>query len=240
MWQRMCLGSIFGCLLFLGAPVACRPEHQSRASASDVPRRDKVVAHGKEGVGRQGRHLVVALHGLGDAPDSFADFAQEVTSARVVAPRAPLRYGSGFGWSRIRSRSGKSAALAKDLRKAVRRLSPWLRSHAGKQDRVHLLGYSQGGMVALTWAAMHPRRLRSVTVIGAWLPPEVPLKRASATHPLRITFLHGKRDALVAPSLAKASIKRLRAAGYRIDVRWYDAEHAPSPAMIRNLKQLLP
>jgi 2-succinyl-6-hydroxy-2,4-cyclohexadiene-1-carboxylate synthase len=77
----------------------------------------------------------------------------------------------GDSWDEVRALvPGGHLWLTPDLRATTLReaeaelLALW--EHAGV-ERTHLVGYSQGGRVALSLAAGHPGRLRTLTTIGA-------------------------------------------------------------------------
>src|SRR5690606_1905208 len=59
---------------------------------------------------------VIAIHGLGDTPESSARLFDSLASpARLVYPRAPLAHHGGFAWTKHRIRGGDERALEDDL-----------------------------------------------------------------------------------------------------------------------------
>ena len=105
--------------------------------------------------GRRGADTaVVFVHG---SPGSGADFADLLPLVSGQHNRALVLDGPGFGlaedtWGRPRTVGPAIDFMSKALRKL------------GVED-VHLVGHDVGSAAGLAWAAEHPKRLRSATLI---------------------------------------------------------------------------
>lgn len=105
--------------------------------------------------GRRGADTaVVFVHG---SPGSGADFAELLPLVSGRHNRALVLDGPGFGlaedtWGRPRT----VGPAIKFMSRALRKLGV---------DDVHLVGHDVGGAAGLAWAAEHPKRLRSATLI---------------------------------------------------------------------------
>lgn len=103
---------------------------------------------------RTSRTAVVFMHGL---PSSVADFARYMPRVSGKRTRAIAFDAPGFGhaedtWGTPRTVDPAVAFMNRALRKLDVR-------------RVHLVAHDIGGAVGLEWAARHPKRLRSATLI---------------------------------------------------------------------------
>jgi 3-oxoadipate enol-lactonase len=108
------------------------------------------------------------LHGIGSSSESFASQLSGLSDVlTMVAWDAP-----GYAES-------DTPDYPLDLDGFVGRASV-LADHEFGTDAIHVLGVSWGGVLALRFAATHPSRVRSLTVIGASLGSGVDPERASA------------------------------------------------------------
>jgi phospholipase/carboxylesterase len=139
--------------------------------------------------------LIVAIHGLGDAPDRFCRlFESYPVRARVACPRGWSAHGrSGWSWFPPRAAGGDQGrdigASADRLALAIARLA---RERSAPGAPI-VTGFSQGGALSLALAVRHPGKIARAIPIGGWLPPElVPGPDAPRTAP--ILALHGEAD----------------------------------------------
>lgn len=99
---------------------------------------------------------LLLIHGYGSAHDAW----------ELIAPRLAKRYRvlsldlPGFGRSDKYEGDYSPAALARKLRKLL--------DKKGVRD-VHLIAHSWGSSIALAFTLQTPKRVRSVTMMGAWV-----------------------------------------------------------------------
>jgi len=138
--------------------------------------------------------LVIAIHGLGDAPDRFCRLFDEWKArARVACPRAFAKYGkSGWSWF---PPGNNGAEQASDIGAAADRLATAIaalakaRPTAGKPI---VVGFSQGGALSFAMAIRHPAAVRMAVPMGGWVPGELMPSKGAAAAP--IVALHGEID----------------------------------------------
>lgn len=162
---------------------------------------------------------VVFLHGFGASAYSWRKVTAELPELRTVALDL---YGFGYTERPV----GVPPYTREGQVELVRGVLDELRL-----VRVHLVGHSYGGAIALTFAARHPERLHSLTAIDA-AHPEYPRWRRRAIAGLRpVTGLYLRTwalrrlsvrraletsvwdDALVTPELVTAYLDRLAVEG---------------------------
>jgi phospholipase/carboxylesterase len=161
--------------------------------------------------------LVVLLHGIGaDENDLFPLAPALDPRATVVSLGAPHDYYGGRSWFHIDFAPGGRVVPAVDQARAtLTDLVAWLQTAPDRYGtdpaRTFLLGFSQGGMMALGVLGAIPERLAGVVVLSSRYSTElfpaaaapdaigrVPLFVAHGTHDQTLPIAHGRaiRDAL--------------------------------------------
>lgn len=187
--------------------------------------------------------LIVAIHGLGDRPESFAGlFFGFDKPARIALPRAPQRYGRGYSWFEYRG-DGDVKAIARGIDEAAKLVAVAIgeiartRPTSGKPV---ITGFSQGGMMSFAVAVKYPRQVSAAFPMGGWLPPPLwPSQRASAEQP-RIVALHGEADRRVPLGPTRQSVEALKRKGYPVELHTFPGvRHAVPPALRAELFEQL-
>jgi phospholipase/carboxylesterase len=189
--------------------------------------------------------MIVAIHGLGDTPENFANlFASFDRPARVILPRAiDAHEDGGWSWFPFRARDPDVEALAKSIAAASDQLAPAiaeLSEDRPTRGKPIVTGFSQGGMLTFMLAVEHPELLDHAIVISGWLPPpRWPKGKPPADTPT-IVALHGDVDKAVAFEPTRAAIDHLNSKGWSAELHRYpDVGHAIPPPMRDELFTLL-
>lgn len=189
--------------------------------------------------------MIVAIHGLGDTPENFAEllFALD-RPARVILPRAldPVEEG-GWSWFPIRARDPDVEALAEGIAGAAGKLAPAiteLSETRPTRGKPIVTGFSQGGMLTFMLAVEHPELVGYAVAIGGWLPPpRWPKAGPTATAP-KLVALHGDADKAVAFGPTREAVDHLRGLGWPVELHGYpNIGHAIPPVMRDELFTLL-
>jgi phospholipase/carboxylesterase len=178
--------------------------------------------------------LVVVLHGLGDHPVvprwPYRDLPVGV---RIVLPRGPIRWGSGYAWSSVRVLDHEDTGLAATMSAQSDRIAAFierLRGSVGVEGEVVLTGFSQGAILALTVLMRHPEHLGLVLPLAGWVPQA--LRTAAGEHAPPVRWMHGTADERVPFSMAVDAVTDLRTRGYDVELVAYEgAHHSMSDAM---------
>lgn len=201
--------------------------------------------------------LVVAIHGLGDNPESFRLLLDDLPAqARLIVPRAPIPHGAnGFSWFEFHTSDDEAGAreLAGGVDAAAGRLAKLLvalqKKHQGPA-RAIVCGFSQGGMLSFALAAAHPELVAAAVPVAGYLPPPLwPAERPTFRPLPKILALHGEADPLIRLQQAKWTIEALRSNGFPVELRsWPGVRHALPPevraelmtAVVRAVEELSP
>ena len=177
------------------------------------------------------RHLL-ALHGWGANALDLLGVAPYLAGGRflVLCPQGAVEVpigerctatgGSRSAWARRRIRRPSSAgidALVAFLDAAERR-------YPIARDKLALLGFSQGGVMAYALALARPNRFAALAALSTWMPPQLGGAVGAGLVGLSVLVQHGTRDDLI-DGRARARIGRgaaqaLRVASSIASTRW--------------------
>lgn len=201
--------------------------------------------------GKQPRHSVIWLHGLGADGHDFEPIVPELTLAgwpplRFVFPHAPVRpitLNAGMrmrGWydvqglelMAIEDEAGILASVAE-----VERLIARERQRGVDSQRILLAGFSQGGAVALAAGLTHAERLAGIVALSTYLPiaARIEAQRAPIQGGLPVFIGHGAVDPIVPQMLGLAARQRLQAWGHPVEWHSYGMPHSVCAEEIRDL-----
>ncbi len=156
--------------------------------------------------------LVFWLHGLGADGHDFVPVLPHLgrPDLRVVLPHAPVRPVTINGGMKMRAwyditrlRPGPGREPAADVRSSAAALSALLRDEVARAgvdwSRVAIVGFSQGGAMALHLALRWPERLAGVAALSTYLvlPETVAAEQSPACVGLPAFFAHGDADPTV-------------------------------------------
>lgn len=181
--------------------------------------------------------VVVAIHGLGDRPESFRLLLDDLpTKARVILPRGPMPHGEdGFSWFDFHTDDEEGALrLGEGVRSAAARVADLmvaLAAEHGGPTRGVICGFSQGGMLSFAVAATRPDLVAVAVPVSGYLPTALWPSERPRTRPLpRILALHGEADRLISAESSRWSVEALRSNGFDTSLRtWPGVGHAMVP-----------
>ena len=167
--------------------------------------------------------LIIAIHGLGDTPENFSRFLRDFPApARVIALRAPDRYGSGFSWFPIRARLGADdPQLADAVNAAAQRIARNVQILIKTRPTVGrpvVLGFSQGGILSFTLASRFPDVFEASLPIAGMLPTRLATGNAGR---VAVYGFHGGEDSLIPAQAGLDAVQALKKRGYRAELKQY-------------------
>jgi phospholipase/carboxylesterase len=170
--------------------------------------------------------MIIAIHGLGDSPEGFANLlASFDRPARVILPRALDPYEPGWSWFPLRARDTDVEALAAGIERAAAALAPAiaeLSEQRPTKGKPIVTGFSQGGMLSFCLAVHHGELFSAAFPVGGWLPPPLwPKPEADAKQAPPIVAFHGDADVAVKFEPTEAAVINLQKRGYRVELNSY-------------------
>lgn len=191
--------------------------------------------------------LLLLLHGMGaNEDDLFALAAHCDPRFVVVSLRAPHEVAPGYyrWYQREESPSGP-VFNEKEIEASrvwlVQAIHDMVVAYGADPRQVFLLGFSQGGAMALALALTAPRHLRGIVSIAGRLlraaaalaaPPE-------ALSHLSVLVQHGTDDEVVPIAESMAAVALLAESSVMLGFRDYKAGHTITPAMLKDAMAFL-
>ncbi|MRG95577.1 alpha/beta hydrolase [Polyangium spumosum] len=187
--------------------------------------------------------LIVAIHGLGDRPESFVRlFDGFQARMRVVIPYGTTPQGQGFSWfplarfepTKLAEGTGRAADGLAALLEELERTRP-------TRGRPIVTGFSQGGMLSFTLAARHPERVgEALPIAGLLAPPLYPTSWPMGKVAPKVLAFHGDADTIVPLEGAEQTVRALVAVGFSAELRTYPGVgHTVTGAMRQDWQKAL-
>ena len=194
---------------------------------------------------------ILWLHGLGADGHDFAPIVPELVrpdwpGIRFVFPHAkvrPVTINGGVpmrAWYDISSQSIEQRADEAGVRDSVAQVDALIareRDRGVPASRVVLVGFSQGGAVALAAGLRREAGVAGIASLSAYLPlaAQTAAEITSAGRTTPVFLGHGSQDPVVSLSLGQRSRQALEALGVTVQWRTYPMGHSVCPGEIRDL-----
>lgn len=190
---------------------------------------------------------ILALHGWGANGMDLLGVAPYLAGGRflVLCPQGsvevPLGPMVGYGWFPITMGAPPDpAAFTKGLDEARRFLDAAVRRYPVDHNKLVVLGFSQGGVIAYALALAEPGRFAGLVALSSWLPAS--LAQTPSPHTCeRLSALihHGTRDDLIEIERGRESVETLRRLQVPVTYREFDMGHEISPDSLADLSDWL-
>lgn len=184
---------------------------------------------------RAGTPLLVTMHGVGSNEHDLLGLAPALPATWTMASlRAPMPWGQGFSWYPLGT-PGSPALEPVDA--AAAGVLAWIDSVAADHPRVGLLGFSQGGSMALQLLRARPAAFAFAVSLSGFVVPGVTDSRDEAVADVRprVFLGHGDLDPVI-PAGATARTQAWAAANTTVTDRIYEGlPHAVSAAELADV-----
>ncbi len=196
-----------------------------------------------------GQFAVIWLHGLGADGHDFVPVLPHLgldLPVRFVFPHAPHRAVTINGglsmpaWYDIldmdiprrvdevgldTSRAQIDALIAREIGRGI------------PAERIALVGFSQGAVMALHVGLRHPQPLAGLLALSGYLvaPERLVVEGHSANRTTAIGVMHGKHDPVIPLSYGKAAAAALQQAGYSVEWREYPMAHEVNLTQLQHI-----
>jgi phospholipase/carboxylesterase len=189
------------------------------------------------------KYSVIWLHGLGADGHDFENIVPELhlidsTSIKFIFPHAPVqkitvnRGAEMRAWYDILSMDELNREVDfSGIERSAKLIDQLIQKeidHGIPSKNILLVGFSQGGVLALHTGLRFNQPLAGIVALSAYLPTLESLKtqRAEANNHTPIFMSHGIIDSVVAVETGKAAFDGLKAMGYSIQWHDYVMEHS--------------
>ncbi|WP_369392437.1 PHB depolymerase family esterase [Streptomyces sp. CG1] len=168
--------------------------------------------------GRQPKPIVLLLHGSNQTAAKLRSFTAHAFDRLAADDAAVLAYLDGYKqhWNdaRISNRFAARTERYDDVAFVRDAIDLMVRRHGGDPSRVYVVGFSNGGQMAIRLVHEIPALLAGAAVISATQPADENFAPTNPVHhPLPIMLVHGTKDPLVPYGGGMASMWGLRPRG---------------------------
>jgi phospholipase/carboxylesterase len=187
---------------------------------------------------------IVALHGRGTNEHDLLPLVEALAlnEVLVVAPRAPFPFDpgglmSGFAWYEIGQEDIPHPQTFQLSVELLRRfLGEIQAAYPVNPERLVLLGFSQGTVMAYAAALLDPEPIRGIAALSGYVPHKsgLPLK-LQQLNDFPVFISHGAYDEVIPVRFARQSAELLRAAGADIVYHEYLMGHEVREETLRDL-----
>jgi phospholipase/carboxylesterase len=197
------------------------------------------------------RISIIWLHGLGADGYDLADIIPQLglpaeLGIRCVFPHAPIRpitLNNGYpmrGWYDILGldkHSNEDEQGIYEAEQSIHALIAHEESRGIPSNRIILMGFSQGGALALYSALRYPKPLGGVAALSAYSPiaPTLAATISPANKSIPIFMAHGTDDVLVPFEFGQYAKEHLEKLHYNIMWKVYPMEHSICTAEIQDI-----
>jgi len=194
-------------------------------------------------VGKGPFPTILALHGFGATAHDLLGIAPLVQQGEVLflCPQGPMGIEPGqraHGWFPLSGAGEIEPAALVGARGVLEGfLEDAMDSYPIDPDRVVLMGFSQGGVMAYDLALGRPERYAALVALSSWLPDAIVdgLPENDARASLVTLLIHGTKDPMISIDNAREARDKLRGLG--IEAAWgeYEMGHEINQAALRDL-----
>ena len=187
---------------------------------------------------------IVALHGRGTDEYDLLPLIEslEVLDALVVTPRAPLLFSpggftAGFAWYEFGEEGIPDPATFRASLDVLRRfLEEIAAAYLVDRERLVLLGFSQGTVMAYAAGLLDPRAILGIAALSGYVPhrSELPLKLHDLNG-LSVFISHGAWDEIIPVEFGRKSAQLLNRAGADVLYREYLMGHEVREETLRDV-----
>lgn len=198
----------------------------------------------------EGPHpTIVALHGWGANALDLLGLAPHLCDGRflVICPQGPLEMeigpgAVGYGWFPLTlgvPPDIPAILTARDMLKTF--LDSILTRYPIDRNKLVLLGFSQGGVMAYGLVLGEPDRFSAATILSSWLPQELANAFTNITDSQYCPTLiqHGSHDELIEIDRARESVETARNLRIPVTYREYNMGHEISQRSLLDLSAWL-
>ena len=187
------------------------------------------------------KSTIIWLHGLGDSGNGFAPIAPELKldsslGVKFIFPHAPVRpvtINNGIemrAWYDIKSLDMDSRADVNGVLESSEQVSQLIEAEIAAgipADKIMLIGFSQGGVIALHLGTRFDKKLAGIAALSTYMcePQTLSYQKHAANQSTPILCCHGQQDEVVPMALGQLAFKTLETQGYNVKWNEYVMQH---------------
>jgi phospholipase/carboxylesterase len=184
---------------------------------------------------------IVALHGRGTDEYDLLPLVEALglDNVLVVSPRAPLPFGpGGFAWYEIgEAGTPRPETFQQSVGLLRRFLGEIKTAYSLGPERLVLLGFSQGAVMAYAAGLQNPDSISGIAALSGYVPDKSGLTlRLDRLRGFPVFISHGVYDEVIPVNLGRASAEALKAEGASVVYHEYEMGHEVREETLRDLR----
>jgi phospholipase/carboxylesterase len=202
-----------------------------------------------EPAGKGPHPTILTLHGRGANALDLLGLAPYLGAGRflVICPQGPLETpigpeATGYAWYPMSKGGSPDVEEILTSRQRLQQfLDGCLARYPIDSQKLAVLGFSQGGVMAYSLALANPEHFAALVALSSWLPPELlrELSLGDSARFLPILIQHGTEDSMIEVERARHSVEIVRQAGLPVTYREYQMGHEIRPKSLSDLSAWL-
>ena len=198
--------------------------------------------------------IIVCLHGLGASAEDFIPFAKMINNIDTLfifpqAPNQPISINAGISipaWYDIYGIGPDRPEDNTGIKKSAQQLADLINKLKSEYPKlpIKLIGFSQGGALALYTAITNPQLCEDILGLSTYLPLSKELISSNLnkqnnqnSHKLNIQLMHGTNDTTIDIKYAQQSQEVLKQLGYDAPLSKYQMGHEICPEQLHAITQ---
>ena len=185
---------------------------------------------------------IIALHGRGTDENDLVPvvLALEIPDLLLISPRAPFNFPyGGYAWYDLAQEGVPEPGTLRTslglLRKFVEEVKA---GYPVDSERLILLGFSQGTMMAYSTALVNPAGFRGVVALSGFIPIRSNLPfQLTELNGFPVFISQGSNDVIIPPRYGREAARLLTEAGASVTYHEYPMGHEIREDTLRDLKQ---
>jgi phospholipase/carboxylesterase len=202
-----------------------------------------------EPAGKGPHPTILTLHGRGANALDLLGLAPYLGGGGflVICPQGPLETpigpeATGYAWYPMSMGGSPDVEAILASRQQLQQfLDGCLARYPIDAQKLAVLGFSQGGVMAYSLTLANPERFAALVALSSWLPPELVarLSLGDSVQSLPTLIQHGTEDSMIEVERARRSAELLRQARIPLTYREYEMGHEIRPKSLSDLSAWL-
>lgn len=199
--------------------------------------------------GERPHPTILTLHGRGANAFDLLGLAPYFCEGRflMICPQGPLEMpigpgATGYTWYPLSMGGPPDVPAIVHARNQLEEfLDAAMERYPIDANKLVVLGFSQGGVMAYSLALRNPARFAALAALSSWLPEEL-IAESSVREQVAVLptlVQHGSEDNMIEVARARDSVERLRELRVPLTYREYDMGHEISPRSLTDLSAWL-
>lgn len=208
-------------------------------------------------VAATGEHkaTIIWLHGLGDSGNGFAPIAPQLELAaslgiKFIFPHAPVRpvtINNGMemrAWYDIKTLDMGSRADVEGVIESSNSVQTLIEAEIAAgipANKIMLIGFSQGGVIALHLGTRFTQSLAGIVALSTYMcqPETLENEKSDANLSTPILCCHGQQDEVVPMMLGQTAYTTLKNNGYSVNWKEYIMQHNVCMPEVRDIAKFI-